>query len=205
MTWKTFFSPSLKIAGGRALFIGIAGLAVCIAAATLSGWHPNGLLQFGPGPHGDFGIAVLEYLIIWLVPAAIFYGLGAALSTSRIRVVDVLGTTAFALLPLVPMNLLQLIPAIRNSLGVFMELSTFSADMAGDPELFAGQAMETMLQPLFILNTFISLVVVVLLVIWLFNAVRISCNLKGGRLWAVYLIGLTGGDIVCRMLIGLLR
>jgi hypothetical protein len=32
----------------------------------------------------------------------------------------------------------------------------------------------------------------------------VSCNLSGGRLWAVYLVGLIGGDALCRYLIGLM-
>jgi hypothetical protein len=44
----------------------------------------------------------------------------------------------------------------------------------------------------------------VMMVVWLFNAVRVSCNLGGGRLWTVYLVGLVGGDALCRFLIGLM-
>ena len=209
MTRKNFFNPFVKTAGGKALLWGVAGLAVSAAAAYFSRWHAHGLLHFGPAPRDAAWISALEYLIIWLVPAAIFYGMGSALSRSRIRPVDIFGTTAFALLPLVVANLAQLLPGIRESLVAFEDAANSAiaggTGIAGsDPEQLSLLITETMIRPAFILNVVISMVVVALMVIRLFNAVKIACNLKGGRLWAVYLIGLIGGDIICRQLIRLM-
>jgi hypothetical protein len=44
----------------------------------------------------------------------------------------------------------------------------------------------------------------VLMLVWLFRAVKVVCNLSGWRLWTVYLVGVVGGDIVCRIIIGLM-
>ncbi len=196
---KDFWAPAGRIAGSRALFFGLGGLVVSMVCAALSGWHAHGLLHFGPAPANAWWVFAVEYLAIWLVPGAIFYGLGAWLSTSRVRAVDVFGTTAFALLPLAVMNLFQLLP------GVGEIWSNFSADFwggvananrGGAADL--GAMFETMTRPLFWIDVVISLAVIVLMVIWLFGAVRVSCNLRGWRLWTTYLAGVLIGDAICR-------
>ncbi len=199
MTWKTFFSPAEKIAGSRALLWGVAGLAVSALCAVFNGMHPNGLLNFVPRPADAAWLSLVEYLIIWLVPAAVFYGLGAALSSSRVRAIDVLGTTAFALLPLVAVNLTQLLPPIR---AVYDELT---AAVLGGAQLDMARIIAVTLNPLFMLHILLLMAALVLMMIWLFKAVKVSCNLKGGRLWTVFLVGVLGGDLLCKLLIGLIR
>jgi hypothetical protein len=79
--WGKFISPFEKVAGWTALAWGLAGLAVSAVVSAFSGWQANGLLQFGPGaPETAWWVPVLTDLIIWLGPALLFYGLGAALS-----------------------------------------------------------------------------------------------------------------------------
>ena len=199
MTWKTFLSPAEKIAGGRALLWGVAGLAVCAVCAVFNGVHPNGLLNFGPSPANAVWLPFVEYLIIWLVPAAIFYGLGAALSSSRVRPIDVFGTAAFALLPLVAVNLTQLLPPIRDAYQVL------GASVLGEAEFDMARIIAVTTEPVFMLHLPLLVAAIVLMFIWLFHAVRVACNLRGGRLWGVFLAGAIGGDFLCKLLIGLIR
>ncbi len=184
--WGNFVSPFTKTAGAKALLWGVIGLTVSVVAASVSRWHAHGLLHFGPAARDAWWISALEYLIIWLIPALIFYGLGTALSRSRIRLIDVLGTTAFSLLPIAVMNLMHSLPCMRNLYTPFVNI------------------VGLVVRPLVIVDVVVVLIVIVLMLVWLFNAVKVSCNLKGWRLWVVCLVGVIGGDIVCRLLIGML-
>ena len=69
-----------------------------------------------------------------------------------------------------------------------------------------GSTPEEMLaQPYFILAmilTLLGLPFLILTLIWMFNALKVSCNLKQWKLWTVALIGIIGGDVLCRFLIG---
>jgi hypothetical protein len=190
MNWKNFFSPAHKIAGSKALLWGVAGLAAAIVASRFSGMHANGPLTYVFSPRDEWWLLTIEYLIIWLIPAAIFYGMGVALSSSRIRPVDVLGTTAFALIPIAVTGLAHLLPAIRDILVVFE-----------GPDIDMARVMGLVVQPVFLFYTFVLLAAMVLMLVWMFNAVRVSCNLRGGRLWTVYLAGLIGGDLVCKLIL----
>ena len=87
------------------------------------------------------------------------------------------------------MNLISLLPAMRMMSQMNMNMS---------PE-------EMLAQPYFILAmilTLLGLPFLILTLIWMFNALKVSCNLKQWKLWTVALIGIIGGGVLCRFLIG---
>ena len=186
---KLIVNPFIRIAGGQALIWGFLGLIVSTLLCWISGYHYHGLLHFGPAPNPAWWCYLAEHLIVWLIPALLFYLGGLFLSHSRIRVIDVLGTVLFAQLPLLGMNLFSLLPALRMMSQMNMIMS---------PE-------EMLAQPYFILAmilTLLGLPFLILTLIWMFNALKVSCNLKQWKLWTVALIGIIGGDVLCRFLIG---
>ena len=185
---KLIVNPFIRIAGGQALIWGFLGLIVSTLLCWISGYHYHGLLHFGPAPDPAWWCYLAEHLIVWLIPALLFYLGGLFLSHSRIRVIDVLGTVLFAQLPLLGMNLISLLPAMRMMSQMNMNMS---------PE-------EMLAQPYFVLAmilTLLGLPFLILTLIWMFNALKVSCNLKQWKLWTVALIGIIGGDVLCRLLI----
>lgn len=186
---KLIVNPFIRIAGGQAFIWGFLGLIVSTLLCWISGYHYHGLLHFGPAPNPAWWCYLAEHLIVWLIPALLFYLGGLFLSHSRIRVIDVLGTVLFAQLPLLGMNLISLLPAMRMMSQMNMNMS---------PE-------EMLAQPYFILAmilTLLGLPFLILALTWMFNALKVSCNLKQWKLWIVALIGIIGGDVLCRFLIG---
>ena len=185
---KLIVNPFIRITGGQALIWGFLGLIVSTLLCWISGYHYHGLLHFGPAPNPAWWCYLAEHLIVWLIPALLFYLGGLFLSHSRIRVIDVLGTVLFAQLPLLGMNLISLLPAMRMMSQMNMNMS---------PE-------EMLAQPYFVLAmilTLLGLPFLILTLIWMFNALKVSCNLKQWKLWTVALIGIIGGDVLCRLLI----
>ena len=185
---KLIVNPFIRIAGGQALIWGFLGLIVSTLLCWISGYHYHGLLHFGPAPNPAWWCYLAEHLIVWLIPALLFYLGGLFLSHSRIRVIDVLGTVLFAQLPLLGMNLISLLPAMRMMSQMNMNMS---------PE-------EMLAQPYFVLAmilTLLGLPFLILTLIWMFKALKVSCNLKQWKLWTVALIGIIGGDVLCRLLI----
>ena len=185
---KLIVNPFIRIAGGQALIWGFLGLIVSTLLCWISGYHYHGLLHFGPAPNPAWWCYLAEHLIVWLIPALLFYLGGLFLSHSRIRVIDVLGTVLFAQLPLLGMNLISLLPAMRMMSQMNMNMS---------PE-------EMLAQPYFVLAmilTLLGLPFLILTLIWMYNALKVSCNLKQWKLWTVALIGIIGGDVLCRLLI----
>ena len=150
-------NPFIQIAGARALAWGALGLLVSTVICYYAGYHYHGLLHFGPAPNPAWWCYAAEHLIVWLIPALLFY-LG--------------GKTP-------PMQMMA------------------NMDMSMSPQ-------ELLAQPFILPAVILSLLGIpflLLTLVWLFNALKVSCNLKGWHLWAVVLVGILGGDVLCRMLI----
>ena len=118
-------NPFIWIAGMPALLWGVLGLVASTLLSWASGYHYHGLLHFGPAPNPAWWCYLAEHLIVWLVPALIFYLGGVVLSRSRIRIVDVFGTVLFAQIPLIGMNLINILPPIIRNNSFFSITSPF--------------------------------------------------------------------------------
>lgn len=191
ISWKNFLiDPFERIAGFQALGYGIAGIVIATLLSWLSGYHYHGLLHFGPAPNPAGWCFAVEHLVVWLVPSLLFYIEGLFLSGSRIRIADVFGTVAFAQLPFIFMILFAFLPPVQRIYEVDVNLPP--VQMLAQPGFMTGLWL-----------TLLSTVFLIWVLIWMFQALKVSCNLKGPRLWIVYLIAVFGGDAICRLLIGL--
>lgn len=189
--WMNFMiNPFERIAGFQALSWGLLGMVVSTVICYQSGWHYHGLLHFGPAPNPAWWCFAVEHLVVWIVPAVLFYLGGLILSRSRIRLIDVVGTVAFAQLPFILMNLFNLLPPIQNMTKL---------DMTMPPA-------EMVAQPGFLLGIWLSVIGMIFLIwglVWMYKALKVSCNLKGYQLGILYCVGVFGGDVLCRYLIGM--
>ncbi len=184
-------NPFVKIAGWQALGWGFLGIVISTVISYLSGYHYHGLLHFGPAPNDTFICFAIEHLVVWIIPAILFLIGGLILSKSQIRIVDVFGTVAFAQLPLLIMNLVSLLPPMQKLNQMDINLSP----------------VEMLNQPGFLLGIWVALFSCIFLIwalVWMFNALKVSCNLKGYPLGILYCIGVFGGDFICRLIIRLL-
>lgn len=185
-----FLNPFRKIAGWKSLLIGLLALAVTIPIAYIGRTHFHGLLHFGSASNDALWVFAAEHVVVWLIPALLFWIGGLILSKSKIRPVDVFGTVAFAQSPFLLMALFSLTPPMQNLFNMDMNLPV----------------MEMMNQPGFLLSTWFALISTVFLVwvlVWMFNALRVSCNLKGKTLGVFYCIAVFGGDLLCRLIINM--
>jgi hypothetical protein len=192
---KLLLNPFEKIAGWEALFWGVGGLVVSAVLTYLSGYHYHGLLHFGQAPNNAFWCFAAEQAVVWLILSILFYIGGRILSKSKIRIVDVFGTMAFSLLPCILMNLWNLLPPLQRLNELDINAMT-PAQLMENKEF-----MQTIFGALFLL--LIGLVFLIWALIWIYKALKISCNLKGAPLVILYIVGVFGGDIVSRMIIKL--
>lgn len=187
-TFGLFINPFQKIAGWQALAWGLVGLTVSTLLSVLTGYHYHGLLHFGPAPNPAWWCFAIEHLTVWLIPALLFYGSAIVLSKSRIRIIDVFGTLLFAQIPFIFMNLFTLIPVVQKVMHIDTSLPIEQIAM----------------QPTFLLGSmilFVSTIFLILTLIWMYQALRTSCNLKSGKLIATYIVGIIVSDVICRLII----
>lgn len=186
VTW--ILRPFEKIAGWQSLGWGLTGIAVSTLLSYISKYHYHGLLHFSSLPNDAWWVFVIEHLAVWIVPALLFWLGGILFSKSRIRPIDVFGTVAFAQLPLLGMNLYELTPVMQR-------LTRYDVNRS---------VSEIMNDTRFLKDSLFSLVGIIFLVwalIWMFNALKVSCNLKGAKLGIWYVVAVLGGDAICRVII----
>jgi len=161
MIQEILFNPFKKLAGGKALGIGLAILLLTAFAAGFSNCHFDGVLDAHVGAELPDWVYYLESLMAWGISALVFYLAGVIFSPSKIRLIDILGTTALARYPF-----------------FFIALISFALPNLRPDEL-------PPLTPPFV---FVS-IVMVLISIWyialLYHAFSVSCNLKKNKgIWA---------------------
>jgi hypothetical protein len=183
-------NPFEKVGGFTSLFIGLVGIFVTALIFHCGGALLAGLLQIGLNP--GIGLAKILFcgIVVWLVPSSIFYSLGKLFSASKIRAVDVFGMIAFAQLPFVLVALLMAPSAAAYVLNVAVLTAQSPVDVFTDPRFVFGLT-------LVILSMFPFAWVLILM----FKALQVACNLKGGRQWGIYFGGLVGGDILVRIIL----
>jgi hypothetical protein len=165
---KALFNPFRYIAGAKALAMGY----LFIIASALMLYSDN-LIQESYIHICMAEASLLEVLgaqtIWWIVPTALLYLCGLLLSKSKIRIIDILGTTAFAQIILLLMIAPMLLPAVMNC---SVELvASLQRGVAPDMAEFI---------PLIIYSIW-SLICLVIFYIWNYNAFAVSCNVGGWK------------------------
>ncbi|NOZ48015.1 MAG: hypothetical protein GXO79_14745 [Chlorobi bacterium] len=171
------YAPFTRIAGLKSLLIGLIGLFITAYLAFLTGTHLNGLLNLDFAKDADFVFYLLENLINWVSISVFLFLSGLLLSKSRIRIIDIFGTSVLSRLPLIIAPLIRSFPFLQS---------------------FVFQSWKMYLIIVF------YLVSVIWTIILLFNGFRISCNLKNERLIISFIISILFSEIVTRMVIYLL-
>lgn len=167
-------NPFLFIAGYSAFIIGTSILLLTVYLSYITGTHYNGLINIYFAKDTLFIFYFIEQVAHWIVLSILLFVLGTFLSKSKIRFIDVIGTQSLARAPLI------LLPVIR----------TFP--------LFES----------FVINSFemhLLITLFVMLVIWsialMFNAYKISCNVKHKSLIISFILAILLSEFFTKLLI----
>lgn len=168
------FNPFRYIAGTKALVLGIIFI---ISSALLL--YSNNMIQDSYIHLGMADVALWQVILVqfawWIVPAMLLYAGGLLLTKSQIRIIDILGTTAFSQLLLIPMIAPLLLPIVKDgSLRVVDNLLQGATAATGD-------LIAVMLYGIW------STLLLVLFYIWNYQAFSTSCNVKGTKAIIFYI------------------
>jgi hypothetical protein len=171
------YNPFIKIAGFKSLILGLIGFVIVTYLAFKTGTHFNGLLNIDFARDSAYHVFLTENLLNWICISFFMYISGLIFSQSKIRIVDVLGTTLLSRIPLI------IAPAIRT-------IPIFQSFMFQSWQMY------------FIISFYmISLAWTIVL---LFNAFKISCNLKNEKLIILFIICFLLSDICTKLIIKLI-
>lgn len=112
---KIVFDPFRYIAGLKALLLGLVFILSAALLLNAAGYLSDGYLHYTVQPEGVGFLRTLALqLLAWLIPALMLYLAGLVFSKSKIRIIDVLGTTAFAQLLQLFLIVPMLVPALSE-------------------------------------------------------------------------------------------
>ena len=165
---KALFNPFRYIAGAKSLIFGLIFIATSILLLYSGGYIQDSYIHIGMAAAPLWKVAAMQ-ILWWVLPAVILYLCGLMLSKSKIRIIDILGTTAFAQLILLMMIAPMLLPAVKeNSLDMVAALQSGTM-----PDMAA-------FTPLMLYGIW-SIFFCVIFYIWNYNAFAVSCNVSGWK------------------------
>ena len=177
---RWLFNPFIRIAGTRSLAIGLVGIVAAGLAAAGAGIRFDGLLDMHAGNEVALWVPVVDGLVNWVVftlLVALLFG------RSNVRLVDVAATQAMARIPLLPVAAICALPWILDAFDG-LAASLLSGQLAGLS--WMGLAV----------GAVVTLAGMVWMVALMWKAFSISCNMKGGRAIALFILAVLLGEAV---------
>ena len=165
---KALFNPFRYIAGAKALVMGYLFIIASALMLYSGNLIQDSYIHIGMAEASLWYVGAMQ-IVWWLLPALLLYLCGLALSKSKIRIIDILGTTAFAQLILLLMIAPMLLPVVMNN----MLESVASLQTGAVPDMAEFTPM--------IIYSIWSLICLVVFYIWNYNAFAISCNVGGWK------------------------
>ena len=188
---RWLLNPFYYMAGGKALAIGMLAMLLTGYFAFLGKMRFNGIIDARLGiSAAPLLLNIFEILASWLLLSILLIICGWILSKSRIRVIDVIGTQALARFPYLLVSLVALLPGARRfaqkDLTDLAVWQAFSWDMV-----------------LFFFLYLTILVMLIWMVVLMYRAFAVSCNVKGTPAISFFIAALIIGEILSFIIIRL--
>ena len=172
--WKWIYNPFEKIAGGQALFLGIVIMALTAVVGKFSHVAFSGVLNINPWATFDlstyFAIQAVNFVVLFLT----MWLAGVIFSKTKLRAIDVAGTMALALSPMLLLAIICFLPIVPASPYDITRIIVFF---------------------------FISIPFIIWMIALMYNAYSVSCNLKGMRAILSFTGALAVAEIISILLI----
>lgn len=167
-----FWNPFTYIAGGKALLIGLLGIIVAAFLGYAGAVHFDGVIDIHSGVAAPYWLFVAEGLVNVLSISFVMYIGAVILSLSKVRVIDIVGTQAFARLPLLlPVAVGSIFP-----LGRMDDYAMYRFAHIGEKVILTNMELTG-----FILFSISTLVAMVWLIAWMYQGYKVSANLRGAK------------------------
>ncbi len=180
--WRTWlFNPFHFLAGGQALAWGVACIVLTAMLGGIYDYRTTGVISFQLTVPAPLWHAVAQGLMAWAILSVLLYIGGRLISQSRPRSIDVFGTQALARAPALLMALLVVSPPLRGLI----------------PSLIAQGTSPPSLAQLALLVSFglAAVLLLVWMVLLMYRAFAVSCNVAGGRAIAVFIAAIALGEV----------
>lgn len=192
--FQLMLNPFNKIAGAKALFIGLALLILTIIIAQLQHIVFIGVISVKL-MHQSLYNAFLLALTGFILFSLLLFIIGTLLSKSSIRAIDVVGTLCLSKAPLIFIALICSIPVVMDGTIVVTSSLLPSANVV------MPYTQNYIYFGIFIITILISIIWMLILS---YNAFSVSCNIKGAKAVSGFIAAVILTEIISYIIIALL-
>lgn len=184
-------NPFVRIAGGKALLIGIVVFVVSILLAYCGNMVFDGVVDAHFNDNVNLGRALLVPSIALVIFIVTLYLTGRLLSKSSIRFIDVAGTVTLARTPFILISLAVLIPGV------------YDYNVTITQNLLAQSYSEITVMQWVVFFSFlaVSMIAAIWFVILAYKAFSVSCNIGGAKGIMGFVVALLFSEIVAAIAI----
>ena len=190
VTWM--FYPFHYVAGGASLVTGLCIIFITGYLGSLSNTHFDGIIDIHTGLFVPLWFFVLEGFLNWIVIGVLLLIGGYVISKSKIRIIDVFGTQALARAPMLFAALVAILPGYFRFSEILPKLIF---------KTVAFSEINRMDILVFSLAVLVMLAMIIWMVILMYQAFSISCNVKGSKAITVFIAALFIGEIIIKILL----
>lgn len=194
MKIKFLLNPFEKIAGFSSLLWGFLAMIAAGIIGFTSHTHFDGVLNVHSGYIAPLWFHMIEPFLNWIFISLWFLVWGFILSKSKIRTIDIIGTQAFAFIPLFPASFSGYFSVVEE---LSKKLSTIN------PENFTIDTLPMHQLVGVVIIAFVIMFLVVWSAIWMYKGYKISSNLTHSRVIPVYATGIILGMILPKYIMSL--
>jgi hypothetical protein len=184
------FNPFVYIAGAQALFLGWAAILAAGLLGAMRHTHFDGVLDVHSGATVPLWVFLSEGMIDWLCLAGVLLIIGRIASKTSFRSIDVLGTQALARWPTLFVSLVTLPSG-------FQRFGNYLVERLQNPG--AKPEFNTTDAAVFCAAVLAIIVITCWVVVLMYKAYSVSCNLTGGKAIGTFIGGLILSEIVSKV------
>lgn len=186
------FNPFRYVAGYKALFLGLAIILISALVGSLGNTHFDGVLDVHTGAEAPLWLFFAESLINWICMVVPLFFFGLIVSSSSFRMIDVLGTQALARWPYL-ITAVVMLPDANRRFGVYvMSKLTQTAPTA---------TINYIDMFVFVFAIILTILMAVWMVALMYQAYAVSCNIKGAKAIAAFIVSLIGAEVLSKFAI----
>ncbi len=171
-------NPFKYIAGGKSLILGILVLLATGVTGYFSHTHFPDLVSVKVGANFPILYFIIQSLANWFVFSLLLWLSAIIASKSSVRLVDVLGTQALARFP----YFIAAFFSFSGALEQYGKYLIWKNLQVGEPIEITTSATVTA-----IIFMFLTIMLTVWMVTLMYNAFRVSTNLKGPKLYLIFI------------------
>ena len=173
------FNPFQYIAGSKSMLAGLLILFLTAVTGYLSHTHFPDILSIKLSHGFPLWYVAAQVFTNWLVISVLLYVLASIFSSSSVRIVDIFGTQALARFP----YFLAAFTGFFGAMRKFGKYVMYVKLHRGEPVDFSsGDAT------LAVLLILASILLSIWTIILMYNAFRVSANLKGGKAVVLFIV-----------------